>query len=182
MMTIAEWLSPTRASGLVAYGAAVACCAFTWIKARGGGRPWQLPAVLTVIEVGLLLDIAFNWRWMLHSLLANLAQSENEYGTRRLPQLIVLILLGGLLFLVLRTAKRSYQNRLGALLAVAGVVLSFALWCIEVVSLHAADHVLYHSLGPFMTISFLWIPACLMTSIGMLLHSRQATASVAFRN
>jgi len=53
-------------------------------------------------------------------------------------------------------------------------LLSVVVWCVEVVSLHAVDHILYHSIGKWMVVSALWILACFMTSIGILFVSHPA--------
>jgi hypothetical protein len=172
MITSQEWLNPTRAIGLVAYGTAVTCCGVAWVRTKAR-RASQLAAVLMFIDSALLLDMAFNWRWKLHQLFMDLAQRAHEYAVRRPPQVIVLVVLIVLLLLALRAVRRFFRGR-GIVLAVSGVVLSLVLWCIEVISLHQVDHVLYHRLGPIMAVSLLWIVACLMTSIGMLLVSHHA--------
>jgi hypothetical protein len=168
MITSQEWLNPTRAIGLAAYGAALSCCGVAWIRTKAR-RVSQLAAVLMLIESALLLDIAFSWRWMLHDVIGGFAQRHHEYGVRRLPQEIALSILGGMLLLGLIVIWRLFHGRAGARLAVSGVVLSLFVWCIEVVSLHAVDHLLYHSLGRVMAVSLLWILSCAMTSIGILL-------------
>jgi hypothetical protein len=173
MITSEEWLSPTRASGLLAYGSAVVCCAIVWLRARKPAS--RLARVLMVIECVLLLDIAFNWRWMLHGVIAEIAASHHEYEQRRLPQFIALVILAGLLLVGLFAVLRIFRNRTGALLAVAGILISVISWCVEVVSLHAVDHILYHPLGPCMVISVVWILGCLMTCIGVLVDLRQVT-------
>lgn len=172
MTTIEGWLTPTRAVGLLAYGSAVTCCCIAWVRLKDQARDWRLAALLTFIESTLLLDIAFNWRWKLHQLLMDIAQGAHEYQGRRIPQLIVLIFLGGLLFLGLLATRRFSRGIRGTRLAVSGVLLSLALWCTEVVSLHQVDHVLYYRFGNIMSVALLWILACLMASIGMLSHSR----------
>jgi hypothetical protein len=181
VITSGDWLSPTRASGLAAYGTAVACCAIAWLRTRARGAVAQLPAVLTLMESALFLDIVFNWRWMLHQILMDVAQRTHEYGARRLPQLIVIVCLAGLLILGLNAARRFFRGRPGALLAVSGVLLSLVVWCTEVVSLHAVDHVLYHFLGNLMIVSFLWVSASLVTSIGVLVDSRQISSGAVHR-
>lgn len=185
MIASEEWLSSTRVSGLLAYGTAFVCCAIAWQRAKvwektraNHLRPVsRLAAELMVIEGVLLLDIAFNWRWMLHGLFSGIAQSQNEYEQRRGPQEIALAILAGLLLAGLFAILRIFRNRLGALLAVSGVLLSGIFWCVEVVSLHAVDHILYHPLGPFMMICVVWILGCLMTSIGILIDSGQVTGT-----
>jgi hypothetical protein len=172
--TIGAWLNPTRAVGLIAYGTAVTCCGIAWVREKNQRRDWRLAALLTLIESTLLLDVAFNWRWMLHQLLMDIAHGAHEYQVRRIPQLIVLIILAGLLFLGLLAIRRFSRGRGGTGLAVSGVLLSLVLWFTEVVSLHEVDHVLYYRLGKIMAVTLLWILACLMTSVGMLSLSRHA--------
>ena len=168
MITSGDWLSPTRASGLLAYGTAFVCCAIAWQRIKT-----RLSAVLMGIEAVLLLDIAFNWRWKLHDVVGTIARNQNEYGQRRGPQAIALVILGGLLLAGLFAVLRIFRNRPGSLLAVSGVLVSVISWCVEVVSLHAVDHILYHPLGPCMVISLVWILGCLMTSGGVLIDYRQ---------
>jgi hypothetical protein len=172
VITIGEWLNPTRAAGLLAYGTATVCCGVAWLKAKNRRQDGRLAGLLMLIESVLLLDIAFNWRWMLHQLLMDLAQRAHEYQLRRTPQLIVLVLLAVLLALGLFAVRRFFRGTGGASLAVCGVLLSLGLWCTEVISLHAVDHVLYHPLGKIMSVGLLWILACLMTSAGILLIPR----------
>jgi hypothetical protein len=173
MITSAEWLNSTRAVGLLAYGTASTCCFVAWMRARSRREDGHLALLLMLIESTLLLDMAFNWRWMLHQLLMDLAQHAHEYAVRRTPQVIVLIVLVVLLLIGLRAVRRLSRGR-GIALALSGAVLSLALWCTEVISLHQVDHVMYHRLGPIMTVSLLWMVACLMTSTGILMASREA--------
>jgi hypothetical protein len=171
MITSQEWLNPTRATGLVAYGTAVTCCGIAWIRTKAR-RASQLAVVLMLIESALLLDMAFNWRWKLHQALMDFAIRRHEYAQRGLPQLIVVTLLGALLLFGWFVAWRALRGRGTTLVAVSGAVLSLVLWCIEVVSLHAVDHVLYYSVGGVMAVSLLWILSCSVTSIGVLLDLR----------
>jgi hypothetical protein len=174
MIASEEWLSPTRATGIAAYGVAMACCGIAWARTRGLRTVSQLAALLTAIEGALVLDMFFNWRWMLHQELMDLAQRWNEYDVRRSPQRIAIAILAVLLVAGFILALRILRGRAGALLAVSGVSLSLALWGTEVVSLHAVDHVLYHSLGQWMVVSLVWVFAGLMTSVGILVDARQA--------
>jgi hypothetical protein len=171
MITSQEWLNPTRATGLVAYGTAVTCCGIAWIRTKAT-RASQLAAVLMLIESTFLLDMAFNWRWKLHQALMDFAIRKHEYAQRGLPQLIVVTLLGALLLFGWFVAWRSFRGRGTMLLAVSGALLSLLLWCIEVVSLHAVDHVLYYSVDGVMAVTLLWLLSCTMTSIGILLNPR----------
>jgi hypothetical protein len=180
-MITSEWFTPTRATGLVAYGTAVTCCAIAWVRKKGRHGSSQLVASLTLIESALLVDMAFNLRWMLHALVGDFAQRHHEYEVRRVPQLIALTILAGLLLLGLGGISRLFRGRIGALLAVSGVLLALVSWSTEVVSLHAVDHVLYQPLGDLfpplgslMAVTIIWILASLMTSMGILIDSLQA--------
>jgi hypothetical protein len=171
MITSHEWLNPTRATGLVAYGTAATCCGIAWIRTKAR-RASQLAAVLMLIEAALLLDMAFNWRWKLHQGLMDFAIRKHEYTQRGLPQLIAVTLLGTLLLFGWFVAWRSFRGRGTTLLAVSGALLSLVVWCIEVVSLHAVDQLLYYSLDGVMAVALLWLLSCTMTSIGILLEPR----------
>lgn len=171
MITSHEWLNPTRATGLAAYGTASACCGITWIRMKARRKPSRLAAVLMLIESALLLDIAFDWRWKLHDALADSARRMNEYAVRGVPQRVTLALLGLLLLFALLATRRSFPGRMSAQLAVSGVLLSLVVWCVEVVSLHSVDHVLYSLSGRLMVVGLLWILSCAMTSIGISLDS-----------
>jgi hypothetical protein len=173
MIASEEWLTPTRAIGLAAYGTAVTCCAIAWTRTKARHGVSQLAAAFTLIEGALLLDIAFNLRWKLHQFLMDIAMQKQEYSVRRLPQVVVVVVLGGLLLFGLLAARRLFRDRADFRLAVSGILLSVILWCVEVVSLHAVDHILYYSVGSLMMVSVLWILACLMTSIGILRVSRR---------
>jgi hypothetical protein len=174
MIASGEWLNPTRAVGMAAYATAATSCGFAWIRAKHRGKDWRLAALLTLIEITLLLDIAFDWRWMLHAFVGDVARRRHEYELRHDPQFIALIILAALLSLGLLATQRFFRGKVGARLAVSGILLSVVVWCVEVVSLHAVDHILYHLIGKWMVVSALWILACLMTSIGMLSVSRHA--------
>jgi hypothetical protein len=175
MIASEEWLTPTRATGIAAYAAAMICCCIAWARTRHLRNISGLAALLAAIEAALLLDMVFNLRWWLHQQLMDLAQQRQEYEMRRSPQLIAIVILAVLLLIGVVSALRIFRARPGALLAVSGVLLSLALLCTEVVSLHAVDHILYHLLGPWMLVSLLWVLAALMTSVGILLDARQAT-------
>lgn len=170
MITIGEWLNPTRAVGLLAYGTATVCCGIAWLKAKNRRQDGRLAGLLMLIESVLLLDIAFNWRWMLHQLVMDFAERRREYGLRKEPQIIAVVILAAVLLLGLLAVRRFFRGR-GTVLAISGVLLSLVLWCTEVVSLHEVDHVLYYRLGQIMAVSLLWIVACLMTAMGILIDS-----------
>ena len=166
------WRNPTRAAGTAAYSIALACCVFAWSQAKGDSAKSRLAALLTACDGLLLLDMVFNVRWILHQLFMDGATTMALYASRRGPQRLVLMALAGVFLLGLRVMSQKLRGRSGAILASSGALLSVSLWCTEVVSLHAVDHILYHSIGNLMTVSFLWILACMLTSIGVLVESK----------
>ena len=174
MAEIFEWLgrNPTRAAGVAAYSVAMACCVFAWSQAKGDPAKSRFAALLTACDGLLLLDMVFNVRWTLHQLFMDEATAMALYASRRGPQTVVLIALAGIFLFGLRVVSRKLRGRGGAILAASGALLSVSLWCTEVVSLHAVDHILYHSIGNLMTVSLLWILACMLTSIGVLVESK----------
>jgi len=167
------WSNPTRATGVTAYGVALACCIWAWSRAKGDAAKSQLAALLAVCEGCLLLDMAFNLRWSLHQMFMDEAQTLAVYASRRGPQALALLVLVGVFLFGLWMASQRFHGRVGALLAVSGALLSIALWCTEVVSLHQVDHIFYRSIGSLFTVSFLWIIACTLTSVGVLIESKR---------
>jgi hypothetical protein len=126
------------------------------------------------MESLLLVDMVLNVRWILHDMFATAAQRRHEYDLRHLPQLLFVATLAGILLAGLISTVRLYKARLGAVLAVSGALLSLVAWCIEVVSLHQVDAILYYQIGNFMAVSLIWVLASLLTSVGILIDTRQA--------
>jgi hypothetical protein len=168
MISSGDWLTPTRASGVVAYGLALICSGVAWTKSRPNPRVSRIAASLTAIEGLFLLDIIFNGRWLLHNWIGSLALSHNAYQLRRLPQFLADVLLLAVFLFVTVYILRRFRAMPGILMAIGGATLSIIVWCVEVVSLHQVDVILYLTLGPFMVVSYLWLLASLATSIGIL--------------
>ena len=179
MIASGDWMNPTRACGLAAYGAATLCCGIAWVRSRSFPKTSSPAGWLTLLEAALLLDMAFNGRWLLHQFFVDVAQHHNEYAARRAPQVVVDTLLVALLFFAAFRALRRFRKSPAALLAVLGGMLSIFTWCAEVVSLHQVDSILYHPVGPWMAVCFLWVSACLVTSVSILIdaHCARVTAS-----
>jgi hypothetical protein len=178
MIASGEWLTPTRASGIAAYALAVTSCGIVWARSRGAWSVRKIAAWLTVIESALLLDMITDGRWILHQLFVDTAQNQHEYDLRRLPQAILITFLLTVLFVSLYFSLRLFRARIGALLAVSGALFSLTTWCVEVVSLHQVDAVLYHPVWRFMVVSLVWIVGCLMTSVGILFESRRDSRAI----
>lgn len=181
MPAISHELTRTGAAGLAAYGLATALCGVAWARARSDGPQSRIAALSTILEGSLLLDLIFNLRWKLHDLFADLALHLNLYKDRRAPQALALGLLTMLICWGLLSISRLIRERPGAFLAVAGILLSLLLWCTEVISLHAVDQILYHTVGPLTVVGLFRLLTCLITVTGILIDGRAAEKSTRVR-
>ena len=168
MISIAQSLSPTRIIGLTADLFALSSCAVAWVRGRRAHLRTRLAATLTLLEAALLLDLAFNARWLLHNLLANVAIASHLYGERSGPQQVALGLLGFVVVAAIASALWRFRRRPGAALAACGGILSVCCWWVEVISLHAVDSVLYRRVDGVTFIRLAWAACSLMTGVGIL--------------
>jgi hypothetical protein len=159
--------SLTHETGIAAYSLAAASSAVAWIRARDNPKTARFAAFLTIAEVALLFDIIFDWRWALHSFMLRQSMERNIYVYRRVPQTIILFILTAVVLFGFGFIKRQLHGRNGALIATWGLLLSISCWCVEIISLHATDLILYHFAGGVMIVAFLWIVACIMTAVGI---------------
>jgi hypothetical protein len=166
MVADLEWFSPTRAVGLTAYTASLLACASRWARYRKRDFFHRLYGVLAGVQLFLLLDMAFDWRWKLHDMGARLATELGVYGERRMPQTLALMVLSLALVLVFAWVFCRFRRRIGVALMLAGTLFSLGLWCLECVSLHAVDAVLYRMVGAVMRVSLVWICVAFVTCWG----------------
>lgn len=159
--------SLTHEAGIAAYSLAAASSAVAWIRARGTPETARFAAFLTIAETALLLDIIFDWRWAFHAFMLRQSMEHNVYAYRAVPQTIMLFILAAVALLGFGFIKRQLHGRRGALIAMWGLLLSITCWCVEIISLHATDRILYHFAGGLMVVAFLWIAACIMTAVGI---------------
>jgi hypothetical protein len=167
MRTIAEWLTPVRATGMATYLVAASSCGVAWVRVRRDKGRSRLALILGILQTAIFLDIAFDWRWKLYDLLRSRAMANQWYNQRHWPQIGMLALLTALLLIGIGIARRRYPSAAGAVLATEGALLSIGCWSTEVISLHATDALLYHRAGPLMIVNFVWALACTMTVIGI---------------
>jgi len=167
MRTAAEWLNPVKAVGMASYLVASVACGLAAVRTVNP-RISRLAVVLGLIHAGLLLDIAFDWRWRLYDWLRREAVAQHWYEQRHWPQVVVLTFLAALLVGGISAARHRFLHLPGAALAVDGTLVSIACWMVEVISLHATDSILYHRVGLLMIVSFVWLLACAMVIVGIL--------------
>jgi hypothetical protein len=174
MRTVAEWVTAVQASGMAMYFVAATVCGVAWWRARRDRRIARLAVILGILHAAFFFDVAFHWRGTLYDLLRAEAIANEWYDLRRGPQDGMLVLLAALLLTAIGFARRRYRSTPGAVLAIAGALLSIGCWSVEVISLHATDTVLYHHIGPLPIADFVWALACLMTVIGIWKASGQS--------
>ena len=167
MALIAEGLSATRILGLTAYAIALAACLAKSVR-RGTNGGWKrLYWVLTLAQLALLLDIAFNWRWKLHDLFMHAAMAQDVYGERRMPQRLALVLIAAVAAGIAAWVLWKLRVRPGLATASAATVLSIALHGVEMISYHGMDAILYRMAGGVMVVSFLWATLAFVTGAGV---------------
>ncbi len=174
MIATTQVFTATRITGVAAYAVALISCVVALFLARADRERERFAVRLAAFEGFLLLDMVFNWRWDIHQFLMDKANQAALYASRRGHQTLVLAAIVLLFIFAMRLVSHRLRGRPDALLAAAGALLSLVLWCTEVVSLHAVDHILYHPIGQWMMVSFLWIIASVTTSVGILRYSKSA--------
>lgn len=83
-------ISPTQEAGIASHLLAAVACGVAWTKSRGLKR---LTTTLGLLELFLLFDAVFNWRWNLHGFLVKSAVELTVYDERTMPQRVVTALL-----------------------------------------------------------------------------------------
>jgi hypothetical protein len=162
----------TRKVGLSSFGIALLCSGIAWLrilqKARRGA--W-LAVLLMLVEGFFFLDMIYEWRWLLHDNLQRSFEARGLYGQRHWFQITCLVLLAALLVFGFRAVLGKLRARMGVRLAVCGLFLSVGCWCVEVISLHVTDHVLYSVDNGLMTVAYLWILGALLVAVGMVMDA-----------
>ena len=167
MIPLFDWISWTRVLGLVSYTVPILMCAFGLSRRRRVGTKGRILAVVAGVQLALLLDMTFNWRWLLHEVWMQEAAAFHVYEFRRTPQLISLVVLVGLVSGSVGLAIYRLRRRPGVALAVAGTVCSIGVWCAETLSYHFLDAVLYRMVGSVMAVAFVWLGLSSVTGLGL---------------
>lgn len=172
MYGVLESLTPTRLTGMAAYTISALACSSAWRRRRQDGRPWRLFAALTGLQLLLLLDMAFNWRWMLHDFWVQVAVVHGVYDRRFTPQLLAVALLVVVLAVVSLCALYRFRRTPGRGLVLTSSLLSVGLWGCECLSYHQIDRVLYGMFGQVMMITLLWVGLTIVLCLGVWLDRR----------
>jgi len=172
-----EWFSPTRMVGLTVYAASCTACAAKYVSCLKSGRRGRLFTLLAVVQLFLLLDMAFNWRWKIHEFFGQGAMNRGVYAERRPPQAIALSVLFAVLVIATIWIYRKFSERPGLATALTGTMLSVGLTCCEGISYHYVDLVFYRMVGNLMVVSLVWIGLAVVTCSGVLLDHRSRPRS-----
>jgi len=168
MTSVAASLNPTRIIGLASDVFALLSCAIAWAKGRGVPPQRSLAIFLTGLEAAILIDFVFNARWLLHDSLAKLAIAINLYNDRSGPQHVALGLLVTAVAAGVGFTSWLFRDRPGAALAACGGILSSCCWCVEVISLHSVDNLIYRRVDGVTLVRLAWSACSLMTGVGVL--------------
>lgn len=172
MMLLPHAITLTRKVGLSSFGIALLCSGSAWLRLLRHARSGVWFTTLLMLAEGFFfLDMIYEWRWFLHDSLQHNFEVRGLYGQRHWFQITCLVLLGLLLVFGFRVMLRKLRGRPGARLAACGLFLSVGCWCVEVISLHATDHVLYSVGNGMMTVAYLWVLTALLVGIGALLDA-----------
>lgn len=176
MVTNSEWISPTRLTGFTAYATSFLACGARWVycrtKCRKSCVSGRLFALMALIQLSLLVDLALNWRWILHDSAVRVATELGVYNLRYMPQVLALMVLFLVLALFSALIFSQFRGRIGVALALTGTLLSVGLWCCEVVSYHPMDALLYSMVGKVMRVSLAWIGVASVICFGVWFDSR----------
>lgn len=172
MMLFPHAMTLTRKVGLSSFGIALLCSGIAWLRnLRQARRGAWFAALLMLAEGFFFLDMIYEWRWLIHDSLRRSFEMRGLYGQRHWFQIICLVFLAALLVFGFRAVLGKLRGRVGARLAVCGLFLSLGCWCVEVISLHATDHVLYSVDNGIMAVAYLWVLGALLVAVGVLLDA-----------
>lgn len=177
MIATVTSISPTQEAGIASHLLAAVACGVVWTKSRGQNR---LTATLGLLELFLLFDSVFNWRWILHGFLVKTAMDQSVYDERTLPQEVLTGLLAIATLVAAATTIRHSWNRPGACLAICGGLISAEFWAIEVISFHAIDLILERKVGPMLIIASVWIVSSALILLGVLWDAKASVTSAIY--
>ena len=144
----------------------VMTCLVSVLLARSKSR--RVITIIGLIEAGVFLDRIFNARWLLHNFVVRIAIVDNLYARRFGVQYLAITFVACAAVTGICLLSWHLCAQPAALLASLGALLSFCCWCIEVISLHAVDRLLYSPIDGLLPIRLAWASFALMTAIGVL--------------
>jgi hypothetical protein len=149
----------TQWVGILGFGVAALLCARV---ARNGSPNWWILASLNAL---LIVEIVAGWRYRVHDL-AGLYESRQPWQMAMIAVALVVLLIAGF-------AVRGRIHSAALASAVTGLCFAVSIFVIEAISLHTVDAVLYHFLGPFKVIAFLWLAASTWVGLAALIAAHR---------
>ena len=150
-------IDATQISGATTFAIVSAAC---WGAARR--RPHQPCAriwtVLAVLLMVLAADVVWGGPHQVHNLVSQWLQQSGQYAQRQTLQAALLgaglLVFGLALWGTLQATKGCAQPVRWAALCALGLL---GVFCVELISLHGIDAVMYRQLGPLKVVGWLWL-------------------------
>jgi hypothetical protein len=161
----------TSVAGLLSFGIAALSSGIALFRLRNVPAVAWPAAWIAAIESLLMLDIAMNARWALHGNVMQFALHRGFYAQRHGIQIAGLTILFAILLIGAAIITRRLRSRPGASVAAWSALLALTMWCVEVVSLHEVDAILYHEVDGFMVVAFVWMILGATTAITIQLEA-----------
>lgn len=174
----------TSVAGLLSFGIGALSSGIALFRLRDMPAVAWATAWIATLESLLMFDMAMNERWALHGNAMRFALHRGFYPQRHGIQIAGLTILFAILLFGATIITRRLRNRLGAIVAAWSALLALILWCVELVSLHEIDTILYYKVDGFMVIAFVWMILGATTAIGIQLEALACTQvrTVSFGN
>ena len=151
--------NPTQLTGVLAFAVATIACAIA--SRRTQGRDKRLWALLAAVNFLFFVEIFAGFRHRIHDFADGLLMARGLYDERHGPQEMLVMSVGAivLVFVLLPLLLRRVSTTVR--IATSITIALFALFAVEVVSLHAIDVILYRPVGPVYVIGWLWAAAAM---------------------
>jgi hypothetical protein len=174
----------TSVAGLLSFGIAALSSGIALFRLRNVAAVAWPAAWIAALESLLMLDMAMDARWALHGNVMQFALRRGFYAQRHGIQIAGLTILFAILLFGAAIITCRLRSMPGAIVAAWSALLALTMWCVELVSLHEIDAVLYHKVGGFMVIAFVWMILGATTAISIQLEAsaRNQVSPVSFGN
>jgi len=152
---IMDQINSTQLAGLIGFGSAALLCARAVWRQKHARSLW---VSLAIVYSLMFVDVVAQLRHLIRVEITDILKALGVYGDRQSAQTALLVGLGVVAaFFSLRLLIRMRTMALSAQFAFVGIVFVFALFGLELISLHAIDAILYRQTGPLLLIGWLWL-------------------------
>ncbi len=154
----------TQLAGVLAFAAAAACCAWRGVRAASHGDRvvWRSMAVVhAILAIEVIVGVRYEARLAVDAWL----EARRLYSGREALQWALVV--AAVAALAAGTAMLLRVSRTAAALRLAllGSAAAVAVFCVESVSMHRVDAVLYAAAGPIRSIGWLWVCAAVLVCV-----------------